>query len=188
MDYKKVASDIIENAGGKENIKSMTHCFTRLRFVLRDNKKADKDVVSRLEGVIQVVEASGQFQVVLGSKVNKIYDQAVALLGGEMVGGGDVVVGGAAEHQGGLGIVLLSSHAGQHLTGGEPQSVDLDAGGLLKRVEVVGHLGLGECRVDGQLVAAAGLPTVPFGGGVTVAAAAGGEHSQRHSQGKEQRE
>jgi len=92
MDYKKVASDIIENVGGKENIKSMTHCFTRLRFVLRDNKKADKDVVSRLEGVIQVVEASGQFQVVLGSKVNKIYDQAVALLGGEMVGGGDVEV------------------------------------------------------------------------------------------------
>ena len=92
MDYKKVASDIIENVGGKENIKSMTHCFTRLRFVLRDNKKADKDVVSRLEGVIQVVEASGQFQVVLGSKVNKIYDQAVALLGGEMVGEGDVEV------------------------------------------------------------------------------------------------
>lgn len=49
-------------------------------------------MVSRLEGVIQVVEASGQFQVVLGSKVNKIYDQAVALLGGEMVGEGDVEV------------------------------------------------------------------------------------------------
>ena len=72
MDYKKVASDILENVGGKENIKSMTHCFTRLRFVLKDSKKADKDVVSRLEGVIQVVEAAGQFQVVLGSKVTKV--------------------------------------------------------------------------------------------------------------------
>ena len=92
MDYKKVASDIIDNVGGKENIKSMTHCFTRLRFVLRDSKKADKDVVSRLEGVIQVVEASGQFQVVLGSKVTKVYDQAVALLGGEVGGEGDVEV------------------------------------------------------------------------------------------------
>lgn len=91
MDYKKVASDILENVGGKENIKSMTHCFTRLRFVLRDSKKADKDVVSRLEGVIQVVEAGGQFQVVLGSKVNKVYDQAVTLLGGE-IGGGEVDV------------------------------------------------------------------------------------------------
>ena len=92
MDYKKVASDIIDNVGGKENIKSMTHCFTRLRFVLRDSKKADKDVVSRLEGVIQVVEASGQFQVVLGSKVTKVYDQAVALLGGEVGGESDVEV------------------------------------------------------------------------------------------------
>ena len=91
MDCKKVASDILENVGGKENIKSMTHCFTRLRFVLRDSKKANKDVVSRLEGVIQVVEAGGQFQVVLGSKVNKVYDQAVTLLGGE-IGGGEVDV------------------------------------------------------------------------------------------------
>lgn len=91
MDYKKVASDILDNVGGKENIKSMTHCFTRLRFVLRDSKKADKDVVSRLEGVIQVVEAGGQFQVVLGSKVNKVYDQAVTLLGGE-IGEGEVDV------------------------------------------------------------------------------------------------
>lgn len=89
MDYKKIASDIIENVGGKENIKSMTHCFTRLRFVLKDRKKANKDVVSRLEGVIQVVEAAGQFQVVLGSKVTKVYDKAVELLGGE-IGADDV--------------------------------------------------------------------------------------------------
>lgn len=88
MDYKKVASDILENVGGKENIKSMTHCFTRLRFVLRDSKKADKAIVERLEGVIQVVEAGGQFQVVLGSKVNKVYDAAIAIMGGE-VGGDD---------------------------------------------------------------------------------------------------
>lgn len=87
MDYKKVASDILEHVGGKENIKSLTHCFTRLRFVLKDSKKADKAVVERLEGVIQVVEAAGQFQVVLGSKVNKVYDAAISLLGGEI--GGD---------------------------------------------------------------------------------------------------
>ena len=90
MDYKKVASDILENVGGKENIKSLTHCFTRLRFVLKDSKKADKDVVSRLEGVIQVVEAAGQFQVVLGSKVTKVYDAAVSILGGEIGADADV--------------------------------------------------------------------------------------------------
>lgn len=88
MDYKKVASDILDNVGGKENIKSLTHCFTRLRLVLKDSKKADKATVSRLEGVIQVVEAGGQFQVVLGNKVNKVYDAAIAIMGGE-VGGDD---------------------------------------------------------------------------------------------------
>lgn len=83
MDYKKIAQDILDNVGGKENVKSMTHCFTRLRFVLKDDSKADKAVVERLEGVISVVVAGGQFQVVCGNKVTKIYDAAVALVGGE---------------------------------------------------------------------------------------------------------
>ena len=82
MDYKKIAQDIIDNVGGKANVKNMTHCFTRLRFVLKDSSKADKAVVERLEGVISVVVAGGQFQVVCGNKVTKIYDAAVELLGG----------------------------------------------------------------------------------------------------------
>lgn len=89
MDYKRIARDIIEHVGGKENIKGMTHCFTRLRFVLKNNSKADKAVVERLEGVISVVIAGGQFQVVCGNKVTKIYDAAVELLGGEIVSGAD---------------------------------------------------------------------------------------------------
>ena len=84
MDYRKIAQDIIDHVGGKENIKSMTHCFTRLRFVLKNNSLADKAVVERLEGVISVVVAGGQFQVVCGNKVTKIYDAAVELLGGEV--------------------------------------------------------------------------------------------------------
>lgn len=86
MDYKKIASDIIENVGGKANIKGMTHCFTRLRFVLKNSSLADKAVVERLEGVISVVVAGGQFQVVCGNKVTKIYDAAVEVLGGEIGG------------------------------------------------------------------------------------------------------
>ena len=50
MDYRKIAGDILDNVGGKQNVKSMTHCFTRLRFVLKDSKLADKAVVERLEG------------------------------------------------------------------------------------------------------------------------------------------
>ncbi|MDO4500608.1 MAG: beta-glucoside-specific PTS transporter subunit IIABC [Erysipelotrichaceae bacterium] len=80
MDYKLIAQDIIKNVGGSENIQDVTHCFTRLRFVLKDNAKANKEVVERIEGVIQVVIAGGQFQVVIGSKVNKVYDEVLPLV------------------------------------------------------------------------------------------------------------
>ena len=105
-----------------------------------------------------------------------------------LVGRGDVVVGGAAEHQRGLGIVLLGGHTGQHLASGQAQGVDLDAGGLLKGVEVIGHLGLGEGGVDRQLIAAGGLfagALTAAGGGLVIAAAAGGE-ADDHDQGEEQ--
>lgn len=81
MDYGKIASDILANVGGKSNVKSVTHCFTRLRFVLKDDNKAKKDVVEHLEGVISVVVAGGQFQVVCGAKVTKIYDEVISQLG-----------------------------------------------------------------------------------------------------------
>lgn len=86
MDYNRIASDILENVGGKDNVKSVTHCFTRLRFVLKDESKAKKEIVEHLEGVISVVIAGGQFQVVCGAKVTKIYDEVVKLTG-ELEGG-----------------------------------------------------------------------------------------------------
>ena len=81
MDYKRIAADIIENVGGKDNVKNLTHCFTRLRFVLKDNSKANKEIVEQLEGVIQVVVAGGQFQVVCGQKVEKIFNEAIKMVG-----------------------------------------------------------------------------------------------------------
>ena len=80
MNNHKIALQIIDGVGGKENVSGLTHCFTRLRFVLKDESKASKDKVSSIEGVIQVVEASGQFQVVLGNKVEAIYDEIMPLL------------------------------------------------------------------------------------------------------------
>ena len=80
MDNHKIAQQIIDGVGGKENVSGLTHCFTRLRFVLKDESKASKDKVSSIEGVIQVVEANGQFQVVLGNKVEAIYDEIMPLL------------------------------------------------------------------------------------------------------------
>ena len=81
MDNHKIALQILDGVGGKENVSGLTHCFTRLRFVLKDESKASTDKVSNIEGVIQVVEASGQFQVVLGNKVEAIYDEIMPLLG-----------------------------------------------------------------------------------------------------------
>ncbi|MGL5900366.1 MAG: PTS transporter subunit EIIB, partial [Lactobacillaceae bacterium] len=46
MDYQKIAHQILKNVGGKENVSELTHCFTRLRFVLKDKSKANKDVIS----------------------------------------------------------------------------------------------------------------------------------------------
>ncbi len=80
MDIHKTAKSILEHVGGSENIKDVSHCFTRLRFVLKDDSKADKQTVERLEGVIQVVISGGQFQVVLGSKVNQVYEALLPLL------------------------------------------------------------------------------------------------------------
>lgn len=80
MDNHKIALQIIDGVGGKENVSGLTHCFTRLRFVLKDESKASTDKVSSIEGVIQVVEASGQFQVVLGNKVEAIYNEIMPLL------------------------------------------------------------------------------------------------------------
>lgn len=89
MDYQSTAKAIIEKVGGKENIKEVTHCFTRLRFILKDAGKAEKDTIAKIEGVISVVEAGGQFQVVCGAKVEKIYDAVEKELGTGFGGEGD---------------------------------------------------------------------------------------------------
>lgn len=80
MNYNQIAKDIITNIGGTENIKGLTHCFTRLRFQLKDSKKAEKEEIEHLEGVISVVESGGQFQIVLGTKVTQVYEAMVPML------------------------------------------------------------------------------------------------------------
>lgn len=80
MDYRKIAEDIIKNVGGKENIESLTHCFTRLRFILKEENRANKPRIEQLEGVISVVEAGGEYQIVCGAKVEHIYDVLIQVL------------------------------------------------------------------------------------------------------------
>ncbi len=73
---------IIKEVGGKENISSLTHCVTRLRFVLKDEQKADKEALLGHDDVITVIQAGGQYQVVVGDKlVDSLYQEAMLILG-----------------------------------------------------------------------------------------------------------
>lgn len=80
-DYKKLAYDIFEAVGGKENIISASRCATRLRIVLKDYSKAHKDKISSFPGVITVVENGGQLQIVIGTNVGKVFEHFGPLVG-----------------------------------------------------------------------------------------------------------
>ncbi|MDC7287227.1 glucose PTS transporter subunit IIA [Blautia schinkii] len=82
MDYRKTAQEIYENIGKKENIISAAHCATRLRLVIADNDKADKETVENIDGVKGVFFAQGQMQIILGTGVvNKVYDEFIQIAG-----------------------------------------------------------------------------------------------------------
>lgn len=79
MKYEQLATDILTNIGGKENIQSITHCVTRIRFVLKDEAKANDAVIKQLNGVLDVVKQGGQYQVVIGPAVASVFDAVVAV-------------------------------------------------------------------------------------------------------------
>ena len=82
MDYRKTAQEIYDHIGKKENIISAAHCATRLRLVISDNSKADKEYVENIEGVKGVFFAQGQMQIILGTGVvNKVYDEFIQIAG-----------------------------------------------------------------------------------------------------------
>ena len=79
-DYEKLAVDIVDAVGCKENIVNATRCATRLRLVLKETPKDANKKVSGLTGVITVVENNGQFQVVIGTHVGKVFDKVQTLV------------------------------------------------------------------------------------------------------------
>ncbi|OUT06493.1 PTS system beta-glucoside-specific EIIBCA component [Lactiplantibacillus plantarum] len=81
--YDQLAADIVANVGGAGNISSLIHCITRLRFYLKDESKANDDVVRDLKGVIDVAKAGGQYQVVIGPAVTDVYDAVIKQIGPE---------------------------------------------------------------------------------------------------------
>lgn len=74
MRYESLAEKIVSAIGGKENISSLVHCATRLRFKLKDSSLANSELLKQTKGIITVVESGGQYQVVIGSHVGDVYD------------------------------------------------------------------------------------------------------------------
>ncbi len=77
MDYKELATNILKNVGGKENVNDVIHCVTRLRFHLKDESKANDTAIKNMDGVMDVIHAGGQYQVVIGPQVDDVYDALV---------------------------------------------------------------------------------------------------------------
>lgn len=81
LSYPELASFIIKNVGGKENINNVIHCITRLRFYLKDESKANTEKLKNQRGILDVMKASGQYQVVIGNEVVPVFDEVVKQLG-----------------------------------------------------------------------------------------------------------
>lgn len=86
MSYEALAKEIIQHVGGDKNISSLVHCATRLRFVIKDKSKANKQALEQMDGVLSVVQGGGQFQVVIGSHVSEVYKEILKVAN---IGNGD---------------------------------------------------------------------------------------------------
>ena len=97
--YDGLARIIIQNVGGKSNIISLTHCVTRLRFKLKDESKAQTEVLKETDGIVTVIQSGGQYMVVIGNHVPQVYDAVCAV--GHITPGGAVNEDGSAVEGGG---------------------------------------------------------------------------------------
>lgn len=81
MKYEKMNRNILECVGGQENVESVYHCATRLRFQLKDESKADDAAVKEIDGVLSIVKGGGQYQIVIGQHVGDVYKELTAMMG-----------------------------------------------------------------------------------------------------------
>ena len=97
--YKELAADIVAHVGGKENVTGLRHCFTRLRFNLADDKKADTAYLKNRDGVISVVNSGGEYMVVIGEHVHDVYLDVCEVLGVDAGDSGQVKISDASAAQ-----------------------------------------------------------------------------------------
>ena len=77
IDYQDLSAKIMDNIGGVKNVKTVTHCVTRLRFYLHDRNIAEDSEIKKLPGVLGVVYGNGQYQIILGEHLFNVYDNIV---------------------------------------------------------------------------------------------------------------
>ncbi len=98
LDYRKCAQEIVDHIGGRENVAQAAHCATRLRLVIKDNSKVDKDYLDEVEGVKGMFESNGQLQLIIGTgTVNKVYDEFLSITGMTAATKDDVKAAAAAK-------------------------------------------------------------------------------------------
>ena len=128
--YQKMAEEILACVGGEENVSSLAHCMTRLRFKLKDESKVNMDQLKKCTGVIQVMVSGGQHQVVIGTDVGDVYDAIGAMT--------SISMEGAADEDGGAGKKGIISVAIDLISGiFMPFMSAFVAGGLIKGFLVV---------------------------------------------------
>lgn len=98
LDYRKCAQEIVDHIGGRENVAQAAHCATRLRLVIKDNSKVDKEYLDNVEGVKGMFESNGQLQLIIGTgTVNKVYDEFLNITGMTAATKDDVKAAAAAK-------------------------------------------------------------------------------------------
>ncbi len=98
LDYRKCAQEIVDHIGGRDNVAQAAHCATRLRLVIKDNSKVDKDYLDNVDGVKGMFESNGQLQLIIGTgTVNKVYDEFLDITGMTAATKDDVKAAAAAK-------------------------------------------------------------------------------------------
>lgn len=123
--YEQLAADIIKNIGGKENINGLTHCITRLRFQLKDESKANDEVIKNMDGVVTLIKNAGQYMVVIGNHVPDVFAEVCQQAG---ISGGTQPEG--EKKKLGIGATIIDFISGTMM----PILAVLTASGMIKGV------------------------------------------------------
>lgn len=166
LNYKQMALDIVKFVGGPENVRSLGHCMTRLRFILKDASvaQANQDTIKKIDGVVGVVYAGGQFMVILGKNLLPVFEACQKEFGfdaGSDNGGGN----GAPKEKEPLTLKSAVNNVLGYVSAAvTPLVAGLIAGGMLKVVLLLITLipGMGDFSASQTYALLNGLADAPF--------------------------